>query len=111
MAYLKKENNMKLYATVTSERASKGQGGEYLDIEIKNELKIVFATIKVREQAIEIWYDGETNVTAFKDSRWNREIYDYQNKKGEKQKAERCTYCESLATKERDGHEAVCDIH
>jgi len=28
-------NNMKLYSTITSERATKGQGGnEYLDIEI-----------------------------------------------------------------------------
>lgn len=31
---------MKLYATVTSERASKGQGGEYLDIVITDSQKI-----------------------------------------------------------------------
>lgn len=72
---------MKLYATVTSERATKGQGGEYLDIELKNELKICFASIKVRGQELEIWYDSETEVKAFKDSAWNREIYDYQKEK------------------------------
>lgn len=72
---------MKLYATVTSERASKGQGGEYLDIEIKNELQIVFASIKVRGQSIELWYDGESEVKAYKDSAWNRDIYNYQKEK------------------------------
>lgn len=30
---------MKLYATVTSERASKGQGGEWLDIKVTNSKK------------------------------------------------------------------------
>lgn len=39
---------MKLYATVTSERASKGQGGEYLDIVIKNEHQRIVARIEVR---------------------------------------------------------------
>lgn len=40
---------MKLYATVTSERASKGQGGnEYLDIEIKDDNKEIIGKIHVR---------------------------------------------------------------
>ena len=38
---------MKLYATVTSERASKGQGGKELMIEIMGENKVVIALIKV----------------------------------------------------------------
>lgn len=38
---------MKLYAITTSNRASKGQGGDYLDIEIMGENKIVLARIKV----------------------------------------------------------------
>ena len=39
---------MKLYATTTSERASKGQGGRHLDIEIMGENKVVIARIKVK---------------------------------------------------------------
>lgn len=39
---------MKLYATVTSERATKGQGGEWLDIEIMGHAKVVIARLKVR---------------------------------------------------------------
>lgn len=37
---------MKLYATTTSERASKGQGGnEYLDIAIRNDTEEIIALI------------------------------------------------------------------
>lgn len=88
---------MKLYATVTSERASKGQGGEYIDIEIKDGEKLCFATIKVRTdkqdgQSITIWHDGQTDVRAYKDSAWNKEINDY--RKGKKQKGEgKCPDC------------------
>ena len=39
---------MKLYATITSERATKGQGGEYLDIEIMGHDKVTIARGKVR---------------------------------------------------------------
>lgn len=42
---------MKLYATVTSERASKGQGGEWLDINVKDERGVTFAIIKVRKES------------------------------------------------------------
>ncbi len=39
---------MKLYATTTSERASKGQGGnEYIDIEIKNRTAITILKIRI----------------------------------------------------------------
>ena len=38
---------MKLYATTTSERASKGQGGNYVTIEITNEKKEVIAILSV----------------------------------------------------------------
>ena len=39
---------MKLYATVTSERATKGQGGKQLDIEIQNEQQRITHKINVR---------------------------------------------------------------
>ncbi len=93
---------MKLYATVTSERATKGQGGEYLDIDIKNSDKMVVATIKVRPdrlngQSITVWHDSRTDVRVHKDSAWNRDIYEtpYQQgkTKGEKQKGEKCAIC------------------
>ena len=67
---------MKLYATVTSERASKGQGGEYLDIGIMNEYKEVVATISVRaidgtkgydtRRTIKIWHNAFTDVYNYK---------------------------------------------
>ena len=39
---------MKLYATTTSERASKGQGGnEYLEIEVKNERKEIILELMI----------------------------------------------------------------
>lgn len=41
---------MKLYATTTSERASKGQGGDYLDIVIYNQEKKPSHAIRVRCQ-------------------------------------------------------------
>jgi hypothetical protein len=57
---------MKLYATTTSERASKGQGGEYLVIELKNEAKKVFAKFLVvktqdNKQEIASWHNRDTN--------------------------------------------------
>lgn len=97
---------MKLYATVTSERASKGQGGNHLDIDI-------FTTgpdkathhVKVREdkQTGNILVDfcatyfGKTRVIA-------REcIYIGTETKGERQKGEKCPhdlakYCEICST-------------
>jgi len=38
---------MKLYATTTSERSSRGQGGKWLLIEIRDESEKVFATLRV----------------------------------------------------------------
>lgn len=38
---------MKLYATITSERAMKGQGGKWLEIEIMGENKKPLGVIKV----------------------------------------------------------------
>ena len=85
---------MKLYATVESERAKKGQGGQYLDIGIQNEYKEVVATINIRaidgakgyetRRTIKIWYNGLTEVHAYKNSGDTNET------KGEKQKPKGC---------------------
>ena len=42
---------MKLYAAITSERATKGQGGEWLDINLKDSRKVTFSVIRVRKEA------------------------------------------------------------
>lgn len=49
---------MKLYATVSSERATKGQGGQYLSINIVDEKQALIAHIKVnhRENDIPVMY-------------------------------------------------------
>ena len=47
---------MKLYAKVTSERASKGQGGnEYISILLKNDKQEVLYGLNYTPQALELW--------------------------------------------------------
>jgi hypothetical protein len=86
---------MKLYATVTSERATKGQGGKYLDINIKGDNGIELANIKVTssypyEYNIDIFpvvYDAYTAGSAYKtkiDIKGNG--YKVTQAKGKKQK-------------------------
>jgi hypothetical protein len=56
---------MKLYATITSERASKGQGGnQFLDIVIRNESQEEMMTVQVNGRGqekprIAIVFDGD----------------------------------------------------
>ncbi len=80
---------MKLYATVTSERATKGQGGEYLDIDIYTTTKETPThRISVRE------VPGEITITMFRKhfGRWYNSadvdtIYtNIESEKGKKQK-------------------------
>lgn len=53
---------MKLYSTITSERASKGQGGQYLDISIFSESeKIAELYIREYEGDIVIKYQNINN--------------------------------------------------
>lgn len=51
---------MKLYATTTSERASKGQGGKWLDIEIMGENNVVIARLTVTST-----YPHEYNIDVY----------------------------------------------
>lgn len=44
---------MKLYATVTSERASKGQGGEWLEIEVQNDKRKRIALLSIYPSGIQ----------------------------------------------------------
>lgn len=88
---------MKLYATVSSERASKGQGGEWLDIDIHTtDRSEPSHRIEVRESKGEItislsrrhfgrWYGGKVLDTVF---------VNYEGEtKGEQQKGETLEKC------------------
>lgn len=57
---------MKLYTTVTSERATKGQGGEWLDLEIMGHNKVVIARVLVRT-SLEHGYTIEVFPVAYPD--------------------------------------------
>lgn len=83
---------MKLYATTTSERAGKGQGGnDYLKIIIRNEKQqcIGYITFKPNDTCdISIIKDIKTS---FDQVGW---IGTDDDIKGEKQKAEKCKICD-----------------
>ena len=54
---------MKLYATVTSERASKGQGGnEYINFNLKDENENVFVEVRAipdgTSNRVSVWIKG-----------------------------------------------------
>jgi hypothetical protein len=83
---------MKLYATVSSERASKGQGGKWIDINISGE-KQGIAVITVRENST--YYDlGIVSPTETRNIRIE--------KKGNKQKGELCGNCYKRQANEGD---------
>lgn len=77
---------MTLYATVSSERASKGQGGnEYLNIEILDASQEVVATAYIT-------HNGEKTIIEIVYDSMNANVY--AEAKGEKQKGERiCKQC------------------
>jgi len=85
---------MKLYAKVTSERASKGQGGEWLDVEIVDTNRDRIMLIQIYENPNV--YDNVTTYIVQKEygDRYKNGIYT-PKQKGEKQKGER--YCENCA--------------
>lgn len=92
---------MKLYATVTSERASKGQGGnEYIAIQLKDEGKKIILTIAMDFDALGQWHIakvfGEYRACyeLEKKAIEGQEIAIYEAEKGERQKGKRtCKQC------------------
>jgi hypothetical protein len=82
---------MKLYATTTSERASKGQGGEWLDIIVKNKDNQTALVVKVRTNKGSI---GRVYTTIIRDIRYSAPIeldkpQFIEETKGEKKKGKR----------------------
>lgn len=103
---------MKLYATTTSERASKGQGGEWLDINIYNEKKEIIAKFEVRESQyphteFDILYWKHTPSVSFGEMAYDGnkkidcgcrkdEFCCFKHFKESKQKDDKCVSCNKL---------------
>ncbi len=71
---------MKLYATTTSERASKGQGGRYLDIQLQGEDKQELGVISARydehnkEYYLNYWSRGKCiQINRIKETKGNKQ--------------------------------------
>jgi len=80
---------MKLYATTTSERASKGQGGnKYLDVIIKDGDSKVQRIVA----QFQIWIENGKTLIKYQDCVGN-EVYE-DITKGKSQKGEHCRKCE-----------------
>lgn len=97
---------MKLYATATSERASKGQGGnERLDIEVMNEAKQPILTVNIGR------FDNETMLMTIHNWIENKETktkFISIEEKGNKQKtAKICNKC-GKELYANDDHKGIC---
>lgn len=80
---------MNLYATTTSERATKGQGGnEYLEIAVKGEDQKVFLEIIVTHDANEYHVRGYAISPQQSTGRRSEQYIAYDIQKGEKKKDE-----------------------
>lgn len=88
---------MKLYATTTSERASKGQGGnKFIDVLFTGETNQPFLYVKVRPIGD---YDKDNVIVTVIDTRKAKIVYDavlYNPSKGKQKKDE--TYEESITS-------------
>lgn len=100
---------MKLYATVTSERASKGQGGnEYINFVLRNETQEVILTLQVKQTP---YIDYEVEILKFlpTNKMMVQVLEDKQlQTKGEKQTGEVCGMknCNNVAE-----FNELCDYH
>lgn len=90
---------MKLYATTTSERASKGQGGnDYLDININIDSKEpVYRFRTIFDELLDIYY---IHLEINRSNEWIQ-VYrgEIETTKGEKKKGDSCKYCGITHTK------------
>lgn len=82
---------MKLYATTTSERASKGQGGEWLDIEIIGENRGTIGKIEARDCGG--YYSLKLSTPYNEGDLLKRKGGELRIKKGKRQKGEKCISC------------------
>lgn len=78
---------MNLYATVTSERASKGQGGQYLDIVVQDSNKEILARLFIESHTDSVG-DGYKGTLSTADHLYIQVEGEHTARKGEKQKGE-----------------------
>ncbi|HEC66105.1 MAG TPA: hypothetical protein ENI23_12500 [bacterium] len=102
---------MKLYATVSSERATKGQGGKYLIINVKDEKKQTLANIVIENEGekptIEVNYDrAKVNVDRLM---WDGYKEPPAILKGKKQKGE--LKCENICSEQKMDGSNMCEFH
>ncbi len=88
---------MILYATITSERASKGQGGnDFLEIEVKDENRNNILELKIIPKDDQFILEG---YAISQHSGKRSEYYiKYELAKGNKQKGEKCPVCKKEKT-------------
>ncbi len=85
--------NMKLYATTTSERASKGQGGnKYLKINVMNDKQEQIVYIEIMPSDL---HNGKTSIVSYFSNKLAiTEKYVLEDiTKGKSQKGEKCRNC------------------
>lgn len=111
---------MKLYCTVASERATKGQGGnKFISIDIGDENKEIIRSMSILphdEGFLILWHSGGDSSLAMVQKRHGGGYYvDYKESlkflevaKGEKQKGDKCPLCKKERTPE-DSHEWGCN--
>ena len=101
---------MKLYATITSERASKGQGGnERLTIDIMNEEQKIIAylhAIPTDGKPVLGFFPSIKDVYVVTSHEEFRAITE-QQRKGKKQKGEWCEICGNMKSSECEYHDFV----
>lgn len=87
---------MKLYATTTSERASKGQGGKEIHFSLQDEnqncVMEMFIEVEKRNIIVRDFWAGDMNT---------EEIENF-FKKGNQQKDEICSVCKDVKCKNHD---------
>ena len=99
---------MKLYATITSERASKGQGGnDFIDVEIIDENRERILLVQIYENPI--IYNGIKTYIIQKTPGKNLSNTGIYTPKGEQQKGENCPRCgKKLIPSETPGYKWQC---
>jgi len=98
---------MKLYAKVSSERASKGQGGnKYLHVDFLDELKRIVVRIEYMPSSTGSPYLVITDGTGPTTKTIHFPLY-ILKEKGKKQKGERCEICGAPRSPECEYHEFI----
>ena len=111
---------MKLYGAITSERASKGQGGEYLEIDVKGEDKRTLLELNIKEEGNNYLIEGYVIHPDYAPTRRREQYLRYEVSKGKcpdcfaeyKEPTMWCETCEDKKEqkgKKQKGEDDVCN--